>query len=323
MRPLAIAIALTLSVGTHVVAQSSTGGSPPITPFVVDTIDRGGSAIGFGFGSLWIAAGGRLSRVDAVDDTIVDIKLGEGSGPCRNVAVGEGAAWVPDCGLGVIYKIDPNSNQIVRKIEADLFSQEGSIGVGYGAVWAITTEDGERTLTRFNARTGEVQAKILLPSGSSDIAVAYGSVWVTGIAKGELYRVSPKDNVVTSTLSLEPTPRFVVPADGSLWILGEANGVLQQVDGQTGQLTAKIETGQAGWSHITSGGGYVWQHAKGALIQVDPHIHQVLRTYSTYGMAGPVCFGQGSLWLAGPQLYKVVLPNMPSNDARAVNRPTE
>src|SRR5262245_10398921 len=135
MKPLAVAIVLTLSMSSRAESETAIESYAPISPFVEDTIARGGSTVGFGFRSFWIESGARLSRIDAFDDSVVDIKLGNGSGACRNLAEGEGALWVPDCGLGVIHKIDPHSNEIVLRIEVNLFSHDGSIAAGYGSVW--------------------------------------------------------------------------------------------------------------------------------------------------------------------------------------------
>ncbi len=77
-----------------------------------------------------------------------------------------------------------------------MLSTEGSIGVGEGAVWVITAEEFDKTLTRFNARSGIAEAKISLPSSGSSVVVDYGSVWVTGYAGNELYRINPRTNTI-------------------------------------------------------------------------------------------------------------------------------
>ena len=44
-----------------------------------------------------------------------------------------------------------------------MFGGQGSIGVGEGAVWVVTAEDRDRTLTRYSASSGAEEAKIALP----------------------------------------------------------------------------------------------------------------------------------------------------------------
>ena len=127
---------------------------------------------------------------------------------------------------------------------------------------------------RFNAQSGEVEAQITLPSGGSGVTVAYGSVWVTGITKGELYRIEPKTNAVVMTVPLKPSPRYVVAAEGSVWVMSEGTGTLQQIDGRTGLIAAAFETGKPGWGDFDVGGGYVWQSGHGAVLQIDPAAHR-------------------------------------------------
>ena len=86
-----------------------------------------------------------------------------GADRCRDIGIGEGAVWVPDCGKGVIFKVDPGSERVVLTLSVEMFTNEGSIGVGEGAVWVMTPERGGKTLTRLNAATGDVEATIALP----------------------------------------------------------------------------------------------------------------------------------------------------------------
>jgi streptogramin lyase len=286
-----------------------------LEPFVVGTIDRGGSSAGSGYGSIWIAAGERLSRINS-DQTIIDIRLDRGAGPCRNIVAGEGAVWVPDCGFGQIYRIDPQTNAVTGRIEVDLFSQDGTVSVGEGSIWVISAEDGERTLVRFDALTGEEQAKIPLPSSGFAVEVAYGSVWVTSIAHGALYRVDPPTNSVRAAIALDPSPSDLVASDGFVWALSEGTGALQQIDGRTGQLAAVIKTELPGVSGLALGDGFLWRTVKSSITQIDPHDGRVVRQLRAYGMGGCLLFGAGGMWLLGPQLYKVAWPAMPVPAAR-------
>src|SRR4051794_27895042 len=65
-----------------------------------------GEPVGFGFGSFWSASGGRLTKIPSEGDASSEIVLDtSGGGPCRDIGIGEGAVWVPDCGKGVIFKV--------------------------------------------------------------------------------------------------------------------------------------------------------------------------------------------------------------------------
>jgi virginiamycin B lyase len=83
----------------------------------------------------------------------------------------------------VIFGIDPTDYSVVREIQVPMLSSEASIAVGEGAVWVITAEEIDETLTRFNAQTGIAEAKISLPSGSSSVVVDYGFCLGNGVCQ--------------------------------------------------------------------------------------------------------------------------------------------
>ena len=221
-------------------------------------LPHSGDHVGFGFGSLWIAAGGRLTRIHAASGDTSEIVLAQSGGPCRGVGVGEGAIWVPDCGKGVIYKVDPATNKVVSTISVDMFTYEGSIGVGEGAVWVVTPERGDRTLTRFNAANGEAEATIALPWSATAVLVEHGFIWVMASSKGQLLRIDPRTNALVSSTPLGGTPKGIVAGERSLWVLNEGTGTVQRIDPLTATLIATVKFGQAGPGDITAGEGSVW-----------------------------------------------------------------
>src|SRR5262249_51455485 len=48
-------------------------------------------SLGYGFSSLWVITGKRLTRVDPADNSVVDIEIPDGGGLYRALAMGEGA----------------------------------------------------------------------------------------------------------------------------------------------------------------------------------------------------------------------------------------
>src|SRR4029077_16227977 len=128
---------------------------------------------------------------------------------------------------------------------ADLVGGRGpggqyAIAVGEGAVWAIASNN---ELRRYSAENGTQEAAISLPSRSSGVVVAYGSVWITGTANDDLYRIDPTTNQIASTIELRSNPRALAVGEGSVWIYNEGDGTLQRIDGKSGDLVATIETG--------------------------------------------------------------------------------
>jgi len=58
----------------------------------------------------------------------------------------------------------------------ELTEAPGEIGVGEGAVWAITGGGADQALRRYSAQTGAEQATIQLPSPSARGGGDFGSI---------------------------------------------------------------------------------------------------------------------------------------------------
>ena len=67
------------------------------------------------------------------------------------------------------------------------------------------------------------------------MTVAFGSVWVTGDVKNQLYRIDPKANTITSSIPMSSQPRFLAPGEDSIWVFNQGDGTVQRVDPQAGQ----------------------------------------------------------------------------------------
>ena len=142
--------------------------------------------------------------------------------------------------------------------------------------------------------------------------VDYGSVWVTGYEKSELYRIDPKTNIITSIIPLNQTPRFLASGEGSIWVLTQGDGTVQRIDGQTGKVTATIETRAAGGGgDIATGGGYVWMSMPGIPVaQIDPKTSTLIRKFvGGIGFGDAIRYGAGSLWVSGSSIHGIQPPN--------------
>jgi virginiamycin B lyase len=274
------------------------------------TIPRYGNGMGVGFGSVWIMSSTSLGRIRINDNSVVDILLPDALGRAifADTVAGEGAVWVPDAEHSTIYKIDPESNQIVWKISVDLTPRAESLGVGEGSVWAICGS-GE-TLKRFAATNGNEQADIILPARGFGVLVAFGAVWVTSPVNDEVYRIDPTSNSVTATIELSSRPRFMTASEGSIWAFNDGDGSVQRIDATNGKVVASIPTGAPEKGTITTGGGYVWASTRSSpIIQIDPRTNAVQGKYHVSTEEyGTLRYGGGSLWLSGSSVRRMRVP---------------
>jgi streptogramin lyase len=282
------------------------------------TIPQTGNVMGVGFDSVWMMSleTKKLLRINPSDNSVTEIPILGTVGPFANagLALGEGAVWVPDHGRSMIYKIDPKTNRVAKEIPGDLLGG-GTLGpraldgiaVGERAVWAITDH---KELRRYSAKDGAQEAAVSLPSQSSGVVVAFGSVWITGTGNDELYRVDPTTNQIAATIDLRSNPRSLVAGEGSIWVCNEGDGTVQRIDGKSGELVATIEAGAGNYCAMAIGGGFVWVSTRGQpFVQIDPRTNSVRGKYKVE-MQGysTIRFGSGSLWLSGRTVRRIKPP---------------
>ena len=113
-----------------------------------------------------------------------------------------------------------------------------------------------------------VEHRLALPSNgcceSGGLAVAAGSVWVPGIARGVLWRIDSRGSAITATIPLRRNPggravgepAGVAVGAGSVWVADATGGVLK-IDPKTNTVVERIPI--AGFPHgIAFGPGHVW-----------------------------------------------------------------
>lgn len=277
------------------------------------SIPQRGDFLSVGFGSLWMMGNEKLIRVALADNMVTEIPVKGAAGEFRRTIVGEGAIWVAD--NQTIYKIDPKSDQVVMTIPANFAGGINieEIGVGEGAIWAVTGERLEQVLRRYSVQTGAEQAAIPLPSPSSRVIVAFGSIWVAGTRDVELYRIDPASNQIVATIDLHARPVAMTSDEASLWVR-ELDGTVQRIDSRNGKLLASIATEAAdGHGDIVVAGNFVWTNCQPVtLVQIDPQTNSRRSRFDappgTF-MGYSVTYGGGSLWLGGNALFRVKLPD--------------
>ena len=257
-----------------------------------------------GFGSFWMMSGSFVDRVDLNDNSITRVPVRGLESHHSSTAIGEGAVWLLD-GRTRCTRSTRRRSKLSKQVRAELDEAAG-LGVGEGAVWVVP--DGKK-LTRYSATSGNEEATILLPSRSSHVLVAFGSVWVSGTGNDELYRIDPATNQIAATIELRDRPRALAAGEGSIWVFNEGDGTVQRIDGRSGKQVATIETDTVGKANITVGGGFVWVGATiGAMVQIDPRTNAVRGKFKT--MIGGFAFryGGNSLWICGEAAYRLTPP---------------
>jgi DNA-binding SARP family transcriptional activator/DNA-binding beta-propeller fold protein YncE len=128
-------------------------------------LDESATSVAYGYRTVWIGTygGGTYSRATVEDarieafragsskpEKVILDKNGVGWGPF-SIAVGDGAVWVVTDSSHQLFKIDPITLQIDKRL--DLSAEEpGSVAVGAGAVWTT----GAHSVTKIDPHTDTI-----------------------------------------------------------------------------------------------------------------------------------------------------------------------
>ena len=150
-------------------------------------VAAGSVAATYGEGSVWTTSVERsvVTRVDPRTNSVV-ATIPVGPAP-RFLTVGEGAIWTLNQGDGSVSRIDPSVNRVVASIPVGVPGPGGEIAAGAGSVW-VTSMDFP--LTRIDATTNRV-AQQFVGAGGDSVRVGFGSVWLTDLRGGAVWRLDP------------------------------------------------------------------------------------------------------------------------------------
>ena len=151
-------------------------------------IPSGSFAPAFADGAVWITSTEHnlLTRVDLQMNKVV-ISIPIGPQP-RFLTVGAGSVWTLNQGDGTISRVDTKTNKVVATIAAGIPGTGGEIAFGEGSVWATVFEI---PMSRIDPATNTVVQQWFGVGGDS-IRVGHGSVWLSDLAHGMVWRINPQ-----------------------------------------------------------------------------------------------------------------------------------
>ena len=197
-----------------------------ITATIPMTIGHTEGSIATGGGSIWIVIDtkGTLARIDPATNAIVaEIYVAPGS---FGLTYGEDALWVTSSEKNLVTRVDPHTNLIVETIAVGKTPR--FIAAGGGAVWVLNQSDG--SVSRIDPATNKVVATIAVgvPGGGGDIAAGEGSVWVTAF-EYPLSRIDPSTNTVAQQFTGKGGDAVRVGL-GSIWLSNLEAGNVWRID---------------------------------------------------------------------------------------------
>jgi DNA-binding beta-propeller fold protein YncE len=290
--------------------------APPVTTAprsaVVATIGTGGFPYGmaFGAGSLWVAGGDHVSRIDPVSNRVeATIPLGMGAGHAAvgpsGLAFGAGAVWVPMAVPGAVWRIDPASNRVVARISLGGPLREAiSVSATRGAVWVASHGEGERgVLLRVDPARQRVVAEIPLDGVPTAVAASPTAAWVATTG-GRVLVVDAKRNRVAGNVNTGGGPllgfsQTIALGGGGVWLAEPFAEQVVRIDPANRRVVDRIPAGAA--TNLAVGQGAVWVVSSRGLLRIDIDEQRVVAAVpaSELRLTLLVTTGGGAVWAAG------------------------
>lgn len=146
------------------------------------------AGVTFGDGLIWVTTpeANMLTGVDPATNKVM-YSVPVGPGP-RFVTAGAGSVWTLNQGDGTVSRVDAKTGKLVANIEVGVPGTGGEIAFGEGHVWATVFEI---PISEIDPATNTVVKQWFGPGGDS-IRVAHGSVWLSNLRDGNVWRIDAK-----------------------------------------------------------------------------------------------------------------------------------
>ena len=213
------------SCGSHRLIRVDAGTGKIQAEIPVRPADSEGG-IATGAGSVWLASDkkGLLARIDPATNKVAgEIQIPSGS---YGLIFGEDAVWISSTDHNLLTRVDPQSNKVLASIPVG--PQPRFLTVGAGSIWTLNQGDG--TISRVDTQTNKLIANIPagIPGPGGEIAYGEGSVWAT-VIQIPITRIDPATNKVTQQW-IGTGGDSIRVGHGSVWLTDLFHGKLWRLD---------------------------------------------------------------------------------------------
>lgn len=286
-QPLAAAAAVTAAVAVIVAVvglsvwrdAANTGARPPTTlPLTTIPLDADATALGSGFGSLWVGdETAHLVRINPADGS-VEATIELDGVPCGPIAPAVNSLWLATCGIGgtTVYaettRVDPVTNTVVN-----VYDERPGDGIGVsamnGLVWFISDVAGGR-ITAVDAETGEHVRDLTVDSPIHHLTAGFGSLWVNPIGQPAVLRLDPETGETLAEIPLSGDSGFLTASSDAIWVAEPHQWLVARIDPTTDRVAAEIGAAPGADQIVVAPNGRVWAMTDEQLFAFDPATNQ-------------------------------------------------
>lgn len=244
--------------------------------------------------TVWTTNDGRIEQW-STEEKLAAVEIPR---PCGTMAMAEGSLWVGNCDGGELYRIDPETAQVIAMIPAGIGpSGEQNVVAGAGSVWAPNQEAG--TISRIDPATDAVVASIEVTPGTTYLAFGFDALWAVSGEGQTLQRINPETNAVTDTLTLGKMPGFLVAGEGAVWVQEQGDGTVVAIDPTTVEISGRVPVGDnLKWGDIDTGDGKVWLRTTDdqTFVVIDAQSMEILARVGAAEGSGALRYTPDGIW---------------------------
>jgi len=150
-------------------------------------------------------------------------------------------------------------------------------------------------------------APVSVPAGGPTygLAAGAGSVWVGGLASGDVLRIDPPTHKVTAHVTAGARIFNLASAPGAVWAVGNVSGTVARIDTRTAKVTNTVRVGLSPYD-VEWGFGSAWVSNAGDGTVSRITRGKVVKTIKVGVEPNGLAAYAGSLWVSDHTLGKVV-----------------
>jgi YVTN family beta-propeller protein len=184
----------------------------PSTLRFTTAADSGSNWVAVGEDAVWACGPEGLAHINR--EGVVVTTLSQVGASASAVVTGGGAVWVLDDKLRRLWRVDPQRNHVVGRIQ--LGFDPGGVAFGRGRVWV--TNNGGDAVVEIDPATGKTLRSIPVGDGPIGIAVGEGSVWTANYLAGTVSRIDPRRGSVIRRIKVGRYPTRIAVGLGGAWV---------------------------------------------------------------------------------------------------------
>jgi streptogramin lyase len=260
-----------------------------------------------GFGSLWAAVRGAITRIDPATGAI-RARIAIGGRPW-GIAIGDSDVFVGNQFTHSIAVVDPAANSVSRRIALD--GDPVGVAVGGGFLWAASFSDDR--VWRVDPTSGEVLSVEHVSDVHEFIGYSEGRVWV-GSEDGTVAQLDSGTGAVSKRLSVGDggDVDYLGFSPGSVWVSAYRTAFLWRIDAATGTVAQRVLIGR-GAQGVQDDGRRIWvaMYKANQVLEVNRATGKIEKRITVAREPRGVTLALGRAWTAnsGSNTVSRITPN--------------